>query len=66
MTVQDAFSEVLSALGFDTLARDVVHETDPARLARYARIIAREAPPEMRERMQSALDRLGYWTGGRR
>lgn len=63
MTVQSAFSEVLGALGFETMAREVLRETDPSRLARYARIISREAPPAMRERMNATLERLGYRTG---
>jgi len=61
--VQSAFSEILSALGFSALARDVAKETDPVQLARYAKIIARQAPESMRERVQAALGRTGYWTG---
>jgi len=43
-TIQDALSELLDALGFKTMAREVKAETDKQRLSRYARVIIKNTP----------------------
>lgn len=40
-TIQDAMSELLSALGFDAMAREVKTEQELDRLRTYARIIVK-------------------------
>jgi len=47
-TVQDAMSELLLALGFDAMAREVKTETEHDRLCRYARIIVKQSPESKR------------------
>lgn len=42
--IQDAMSALLSALGFDAMARDVKTEEDLERLRHYARIIVKQSP----------------------
>lgn len=64
--VQDALGELLEAIGFDRLARDVTTETDPARLAKYARLVAKQAPSEFRPRVQSLFADLGLLAPGER
>jgi hypothetical protein len=43
---QLALSELLDALGFAAMARDVKTEDDPKRLSHYARIILKQAPQD--------------------
>lgn len=52
--MQKAMSEVLAALGFEAMARDVLSETENERLARYARVCIRNS----REPQRSQLVRL--------
>ncbi len=52
-TVNTAMSELLSALGFETMARDVLTETEPERLRRYVRVIVKNTP-EGRYRVEIA------------
>lgn len=47
-TIQDAMSELLAALGFETMAREVKTEQDLGRLRQYARIIVKQSKPEFR------------------
>jgi hypothetical protein len=37
---------LLEALGFTAMAKDVLTETDPDRLRRYARIIIKQSPKD--------------------
>lgn len=46
-TIQDAMSELLDAMGFETMAHEVKTEQDLERLRRYARIIVKQSPPAM-------------------
>ena len=41
-TIQTAMAELLGALGFATMAEEVLGETERDRLARYARLIVRQ------------------------
>lgn len=52
-TVQTALSELLGALGFEQMARDVMGETDRDRLSRYARIVVKNAPEAQRMALHS-------------
>jgi len=47
-TIQDAMSELLAALGFDAMAREVKAEQDVERLRQYARIIVKQSKPEFK------------------
>lgn len=64
-TTQEAFAELLSAEGFSRMAQDVRNEKRPHYLERYARIIAKNAPDDMRDAVESRLARLGYLRGYR-
>lgn len=43
-SIQEALSQMLAALGFGAMSRDVKTETDKARLSKYARIILKNSP----------------------
>ena len=59
-TIQQAMSELLSALGFTAMAGDVVDEHDHERLQHYARVILKNTPIAQREEIRArfALLRL--------
>ena len=44
--IQDAMSELLGAIGFEAMAREVKTEEELSRLQQYARIIVKNAPVE--------------------
>jgi hypothetical protein len=58
-TTPDALSALLSALGFAAMARDVLTETDHARLSRSAGIIVRNTPEPQRHAVHVRLALLG-------
>lgn len=47
-----ALAELLSALGFRSMAREVRKEEDPSRIRVYARIIYRNAPESKRRNLR--------------
>lgn len=49
--IQDALSELLAALGFEAMAREVKTEEDLERLRRYARIIVKQSPENVRHQL---------------
>jgi len=49
--IQDALSELLAALGFDAMAREVKTEEDLQRLRYYARIIVKQSPEYRRSQL---------------
>lgn len=58
-TIQTAMSEVLGALGFKTMAREVLTETDGERLRIYARVAVKNSPESKRQRMTQLLRSAG-------
>lgn len=50
-TIQDAMAELLGALGFEAMARDVRTEADPTRLRTYARLCVRHSPHEQKAKL---------------
>jgi hypothetical protein len=50
-TIQGAMAEVLAALGFEAMAREVRTEHDPDRLRRYARVCVKNAPEPQRAKL---------------
>lgn len=46
-----AMSQLLKALGFDAMAKEVVSENDRARLTKYAAVIIKNSPKESRPRL---------------
>lgn len=54
MTTQEMLREFLAGAGFAAMARDVVSETDPARLRHYARIVLKHCvTPDKRQAVYS-------------
>lgn len=51
MRIQDAMSELLQALGFDAMAREVKSEEELDRLRLYARIIVKQSKPEFQNKL---------------
>jgi hypothetical protein len=43
-TINTAMSEMLNALGFEAMAREVLAEDDVDRLRKYARVIIKNSP----------------------
>lgn len=50
-TINEGMSAMLKALGFDSMAKDVVRETDGDRLGKYARVIIRNSPQSNKARL---------------
>jgi len=48
MRIQDAMSELLAALGFEAMAREVKSEEELDRLRQYARIIVKQSPANLK------------------
>lgn len=44
-------SEILKALGFGAMAKDVIGESDNERLTKYARVIIKNSPMEKRQHL---------------
>lgn len=44
--IQDAMSELLDSMGFETMACEVKYEEELDRLRRYARVIVKQAPSD--------------------
>lgn len=61
MTIQNAMSELLSAQGFTTMARDVLNETDKSRLAKYAKVVIKNAPREMQATLANKFRLVGLY-----
>lgn len=57
-TIQDALSQLLAALGFDAMAREVKTETDKTTLGKYARIIIRTSPQDKKMALTSRFKAL--------
>jgi hypothetical protein len=49
--ITTAMSELLKALGFEAMAKEVIGETDGERLRRYARVIIRNSPQANKARL---------------
>ena len=47
-TIQDAMSEMLDAMGFEAMAREVKGETETDILRKYARVIVKNSRPEFK------------------
>lgn len=47
-TIQDAMSELLGAMGFEAMAREVKTEQELDRLRKYAAIIVKQSPANVR------------------
>jgi len=58
-TTQDALSALLASLGFDTMAREVKSEQDNERLSRYARVVVKNSPVEIRRQLTVRFHFLG-------
>jgi len=58
-TVQVALSALLAALGFETMSREVLAETENERLARYARIVVRHSPATISDKLAVNFRALG-------
>lgn len=54
-TIQQAMSELLKSLGFGTMAEDVKSEQRPEVLRKYAAIIIKNSPAEIRPKLNSLL-----------
>lgn len=59
MNVQQALSELLSALGFRKMAEDVLDEREESRLRRYAAVVLKNSPQEHRRGLYSRFAMLG-------
>lgn len=57
-TKQQAISELLAALGFEAMARDVLNENDAERLSRYARIVIKNSPQAVRYTLVNSFRQL--------
>jgi hypothetical protein len=49
--ITTGMSALLKALGFDTMAKEVIGETDTERLTKYARVIVKNSPEANRPRL---------------
>jgi hypothetical protein len=60
-TVQNAFSELLGALGYTRMAQEVLVERDHSRLTRYAEFILKGAPIAKRFELKTLFIHLGFF-----
>jgi hypothetical protein len=58
-TINTALSSLLSALGFAQMAKDVVKETEPERLSRYARVVIKNSPADKRIALVTLFSQAG-------
>ena len=56
--IQTALSELLGALGFTAMARDVATETEWATLSKYARIVVKNSPEHAKRALTTRFYRL--------
>ena len=49
--ITEAMSAILKSLGFEAMAKQVVGETDSERLTKYARVIVKNSPASVRDRL---------------
>lgn len=61
VTAQQAMSLLLTALGFDAMAAGVATETNPQRLAKYAKVIVKNSKPDMKPRVLATLKSFGIY-----
>lgn len=61
-SINTALSDLLLALGFVQMARDVKTETATDRLAKYARVIVKNAPAAKRDNLIKLFRSAGLWT----
>ena len=54
-------SLLLTALGFDSMAAGVATESDPERLAKYAKVIVKNSKPAMKARALETLKAFGIY-----
>ncbi len=60
-TINDALSAILGALGFEAMAREVLTETQPERIAQYVGIsIKQTRDAAKRKEMAGLFRQLGY------
>jgi hypothetical protein len=62
-TTQTALSLLLTGLGFEAMAREVLTENDTDRLRKYAAIVVKNSPPATKDRARALLDKLTYGAG---
>jgi len=58
-TIQQAMSEVLKALGFSQMAKDVLKCEDAETLKRYAQVCVKNSPQSHKASMQATLAKAG-------
>lgn len=58
-TIQSVLSELLAALGFTQMSLDVLKETDPAMLSRYAKCVVKNSPEATRQTIANKFRLLG-------
>jgi arginyl-tRNA synthetase len=61
VSAQEAMSLLLKALGFDAMAAGVATESDPERLAKYAKVIVKNSKPAMKARALETLKAFGIY-----
>jgi len=60
-TIQQAMSDLLSAMKFEQMAKDVLGETEKDRLCRYARVIVKSARPAEKMALASKFRLLNLY-----
>lgn len=58
-TVQVALSSLLAALRFEAMSKEVLTETNPERLSRFARFILRHSPANITDKLAVNFRALG-------
>lgn len=54
-SIQGMLSDLLCTLGFKQMSYDVLKETDPKRIQKYARVVAKNWPETSRAKVQNNL-----------
>lgn len=58
-TINTALYELLSALGFVTMAREARDDKDESRFPLYARVVLKNAPAAFRAKIRTRFEMLG-------